>query len=245
MRFFCITCLLFLISCSSTKKESVETKSSEIYEEQSAPKSNLSDVVSECKNQDVASALKVLSNQYANYKNDSNYWNLLGACFLSDEKPLKARLFFLRALEEDKSNLAALNNLGIVYWKMNKHYDALLYFKRAESINSSAVAVRYNLGRFYSWYGLHKISNDKFRELSSSVLSQQDYKFIATNQLMLGQYEDAMKNFKKSHQTENKLLAVYALALKKNGQIDEAQSLWRQANLASSDSLNWLWILGE
>lgn len=234
--------------CSSTKEQPADNDKNESINEQdqvNIPKTNLSDLESECRSQETSRALKMLSTQYVNYKNDPNYWNLIGACFLNDERPLKARLFFLRALEADKSNAAALNNLGFVYWKMSKHYEALAYFKRAEAADSSAIAVKYNLARLYSWYGLHKISNQKFYETPPSYLSPQDYSYIGVNQAMLDQNENAVKSFSGTKINNKKAQAVFAVALKRVGRAEDALDNWKQARVSSTDSLSWLWLMGE
>ncbi len=243
-----LSLLLLINGCSSTKNQTTTAATSDVEvdsETTSVPKTNLTDLEDECRNQETSTAIKSLSAQYVNYKNDPNYWNLIGACFLNDEKPLKARLFFLRALEEDKTNAAALNNLGMVYWKMNKHYEALAYFKRAESSDGSAYAVKYNLARLYSWYGLHKISNQKFAETPGNHLVSQDYNYIGTNQTMLGQFENAVKSFKGTKHIDNKAQAVFAVALKRTGQIEDAQSVWKQAHVSGNDPITWLWLIGE
>lgn len=239
--------VLFVAGCSSSKNKSTEVNNQIVVEEGAATvaKTSLTDLEDQCRDQETTSAIKSLGTQYVNYKNDSNYWNLIGACFLNDEKPLKARLFFLRALEEDKKNAAALNNLGMVYWKMSKHYEALAYFKRAESSDGSAVAVKYNLARLYSWYGLHKISNQKFYETPPSNLNSQDYNDIGINQTMLGQNENAVKSFRATKQNDHKVQAVFAVALKRSGQDEEAQITWKQAKVAATDSITWLWLIGE
>lgn len=244
-----LTLILAILSCSNLKdKSEIESSGESSIVNNDTPrvkKTSLSILENDCRNNDIASATKQLSAQFVNYKTDPNYWNLVGACFLNDMKPLKARLFFLRALEEDKNNAAALNNLGVVYWSMDKHYEALAYFKRAEQQDSGAVAVNYNLARIYAWYGLHKSSNQKFSQLSSRELDSQDYNFIGTNQVMLEQYENAVKSFRNARQLDSRQQAVFAVALKRSGSNEDAQSTWKQAKIKDKDPLTWLWISGE
>jgi Flp pilus assembly protein TadD len=245
MKLMFIINLLFLILSCSSQKTATENQVTETAPENKIERLNLTDLENECKNQDLTNALKNLSSQYTIYKSEPEYWNLIGSCFLNDMKPLKARLFFLRALEEEKTFAPALNNLGVVYWQMEKHYEALAYFKRAEQLDRSSVAVKYNLARLYSWYGLHKSSNEKFSQVPTDSLNTQDYNFIATNQAMLGQFDNAVKSFKTTKQLNSKFQAVYAYALKKVGQHDDAASEWNQAKVSERDALKWLWILGE
>lgn len=236
--------IILLTSCSSTKNTS-ESANNIGNVSTKVERVDLSDLEQQCKGQDLTSALKNLSSQYSNYKNETNYWNLIGACFLNDMKPLKARLFFLRSLEEDKSNAAALNNLGVVYWQMDKHYEALAYLKRAEQVDGGSVPIKYNLARLYAWYGLHKISQEKFSQVPPDALSGQDYNYVATNQAMLGDFDNAVKNFRATRQHNVKLQAVYAYALKKSGKKDDATTEWNQTKISEQDPLKWLWIIGE
>jgi len=241
---FVMYLLFFFLSCSSQKTASENQVNKENLENK-VERLNLTDLENECKNQDLINALKNLSSQYTIYRSEPEYWNLIGSCFLNDMKPLKARLFFLRALEEEKTFAPALNNLGVVYWQMDKHYEALAYFKRAEQVDRSSVAIKYNLAKIYSWYGLHKSSNEKFAQVPADSLDTQDYNFIATNQALLGQFDNAVKSFRSTKQLNSKFQAVYAYALKKVGQNDDAASEWNQAKVSERDPLKWLWILGE
>ena len=142
-----LLCIILLHSCSSTQSNNKDQELPASIKEANVVRVDLVNLEHQCREQDLTTALKNLSAQYINYKNDPSYWNVIGACFLNDMKPLKARLFFLRALEEDKSFAPALNNLGVVYWQMDKHYEALSYLKRAEQIDRNGVAIKYNLAK--------------------------------------------------------------------------------------------------
>ena len=47
-----------------------------------------------------------------------------------------AKEFFLKALEIDKDNIIAMNNLGLIERKLSNHNEALKWFEKASKINS-------------------------------------------------------------------------------------------------------------
>lgn len=242
--------LIFIASCSSVKNISnsnytgnENSTGKDISNNNSQNKVELSLIKNFCREQEVAKGLKIASSQYTNYKEEESYWNIVGSCFLVDLRIAKARLFFLRALEEKKNYAPALNNLGIVYWQLGKHYEALSYFKRAEQEDASNQVIAYNLARVYQHFGLHLKSSDYWSKVTNSKLNISDFNNMASNLVMIQKNKEAIQFFQKTKQSSDTHIALYAVALLKDGQKEEALTQWKQVKAPDGSLLSIYWQL--
>lgn len=245
-----ISILLQIVSCSTQKNKVTDHESNDVNNNASVQsgqsgtsKMELSSIEALCKDQEVTKGLKAASSQYLNYKDDPEYWNIIGSCFLSDLKFTKARLFFLRSLEEKKNYAPALNNLGVVYWNLGKHYEALSYFKRAEQENGTSGLISYNLARIYQHYGLHNKASEYWSKVSRDKLNVNDINYWASNLALTTKANEAVQIFKSTKQISETHFSLFAIALLKSGNKDEAVAQWKQAKVDEKNLINIYWQL--
>lgn len=179
-----------------------------------------------CQQNDSNTGIKKINSLYSKLKNDKSYWNSIAMCFLEENDPWRARAYLLRVLEEDPSDAVALNNLGYCYWKMKRPQDALFYFKKARNTNQSPLVINSNLARIYLWFGLNEKSKSYYQQknnLSNTEILYQAINFAATKDykksLLLFSDLPSLKSF------NSRSLAIYALALQKNGEIEKAREI--------------------
>jgi tetratricopeptide (TPR) repeat protein len=244
--------LFFLLLLASCSTQNIEESSNETPVIESEKKSETAvapakwkdlnkEVTALCKSENIQEGLKNLSVQYSSLKNSSDYWNLVGNCYLQDFKPMKARLFFLRALEENPNYIPALNNLALVSWYQGRPYAALSYLKRAKEKNANNSVVSFNLGRLYAWYGLHQKSHDQLKQISErSPLREKSLGYMASDLVLLGRYDEAMTLFEESRNTDNKIMGLYALAAYKTGDSSKYAQIKDKFNLTADSQLIWL-----
>lgn len=238
--------LVFLISCASGDHDDIKNDSIKVTKDDgSSTELVLAEVSDDCLSGNVSQGLQKLATTYAKYKTSTYYWNLVGVCFLVDEKPLKARLFFLRALDENKDNFAALSNLGIVHWKLHKYQEGLFYLKKAYDVNQESDFVNFNLGRMFIWYGDNEKSQFHFNKINNKkFLNDYALHYQAANDVVLKNYSEAIQKFNdsetlwKSH--DPKFSKLFAIALKNTNNAPLSKETWSNS-ADSSNELNWLW----
>lgn len=98
-------------------------------------------------------AFKIADEVYAQYKNNTSYWNQVGTCYYLKSDFAKAILFYNKSRDLDSKFVPPVNNLGVVYSKLGKFQKALSAFKKAGDMSTFSVTPTYNLAQLYLRFG--------------------------------------------------------------------------------------------
>ncbi len=113
----------------------------------------LDKIVSLCYREQFDAGFKVADEVYAQYKNNTSYWNQVGTCYFLKGEYSKAILFFNKSRDLDSKFNPPVNNLGVVYQAQGKYQKALLAYKKSSDMNSFALTPLFNLSQLYLRYG--------------------------------------------------------------------------------------------
>ena len=98
-------------------------------------------------------ALKLADDVYAQFKNNTSYWNQVGTCYYLKAEYAKAILFYNKSRDLDSKFVPPVNNLGVVYNKLGKFQKALAAFRKASEMSNFSVTPTYNLAQLYLHFG--------------------------------------------------------------------------------------------
>lgn len=83
------------------------------------------------------------------YPNDPGIQGELGQVFYAIHQPAQAVVYYDRALDEDPTNLTALNGVGLALLEMHRYDDAVKMFDRCLVIEAPSYQCQNNLGATY------------------------------------------------------------------------------------------------
>jgi len=183
----------------------------------------------------------------------ANIYLQLGVRYLTLNKLEVAKENLERALNDDSSNVQALNAMAFLYEKLNKYDDARKYYETASSLAPDDLGVQNNFGRFLCNRGDFQKGMTLLTAVSVNPLNDQQW-LALTNagrcQLALKQTQKAKTYFKQALQV-NPAYAPALLEMQKisyqNGEYWAAKG-YLQRYLAVADYTSeslWFAILTE
>ena len=138
-------------------------------------------------------AFKLADEVYAQFKNNTSYWNQLGTCYYLKTEYAKAILFYNKSRDLDSKFVPPVNNLGVVYNKLGKFQKALAAFKKASEMSNFSVTPTYNLAQLYLHFGTVSKALPIFQGLQKK--SPKDIEVnsaLASANLLKGDYSSAI-----------------------------------------------------
>lgn len=259
-----IPSIFLLFSCASTKQESLsesefnipketpyQKNAEKIFSErggffkettdglddEASNSDEILEVVSACRNKNISKGLEVASENYGKFKSWPTYWNAIGICYYLNKDLYKAKLYFNRAIEEDKRYAPAFNNLGLLLVEKEEWENSLLAFKEALKFNGNSQVVNYNIGRLYLAFGHGDLALKHFRKVSDS----QFYKaklapYMGVAHALAGEYSKAINILESLYEenSSNELVFLYfAYSLKNTGKQVRAKKVLGDISIAS------------
>lgn len=186
-------------------------------------------------------ALKMADDLYAQYKNNTSYWNQLGTCYYLKSDYAKAILFYNKSRDLDSKFVPPINNLGAVYLKQGKYQKALAAFKKASDMSTFSVTPNFNLAELYLRFGTVSKALSIFQGLAKR--SPQDSEInsaLATANLLKGDYATAAQiygTFDKSTLAKPGIGLNYAVTLKLLNRPVDAQTVLSNVAVATTAEL--------
>ena len=183
-----------------------------------------------CSRGDYDRAFQVASKNFNRYQKVAAYWNQVANCHLNQGNHRKALLFYNKALEVKSNYVPALNNIGVMYSRMNQDQKALVAFERANKASKFAKTPRYNLAKLYLTYGLAEPALPIFKGLLGSSPDDQDLlKSVANSYFLLSDYQSASGYFQKMNKalwSRPEVGLNFAVTLKKLGRTEDARKIF-------------------
>jgi tetratricopeptide (TPR) repeat protein len=159
-----------------------------------------------------------------------SYLNLTNL-FLKQNKTEEARDILLNGLKQNPSNRLLMNNLGVVYAKIEDFNNALRIWEELENIAPDEIEPYFNQAITYSKLGMIEIAISKFLKLIE--MNAGDFGVFAN----LGNLYEKKNDFEKSIQMYNKaleiepdnynILAATGLVWAKTGEYGKAIEIYR------------------
>ncbi|MBD65206.1 MAG: hypothetical protein CME62_08365 [Halobacteriovoraceae bacterium] len=146
-----------------------------------------------CYEKEFKTAEILISKNNKSYAKNPMFWNMVGSCYLLQDKRRKALLFYNKALALKANYAPALNNLGVMYMREGDYSRALVAFKKAKSSKEYSRTPRYNLSQLYLNFGLYKQAGQELTTLYS--LSRDDIdvlNMLATAYLMSNNIKESL-----------------------------------------------------
>ena len=177
------------------------------------------------KNNNINKALKIYLELYEFEKNNLNLLYLIGTSYIQIKK-LEISIFYLEsALKINNNHYQTLNNLGGVYFKLNKTEKAVTIFEKLLRINSNE-NTKNNLANCYA--ALNR--NEKALNLYQEITKNNSKDYVAFNNIgnvykSLGNYDKAIVNYKCSI----KINKNYVLAYNNLGELFREMGLYENA----------------
>lgn len=183
-----------------------------------------------CSRNDFDRAFQVAAANFHRYQKVAAYWNQIANCHLNQGSHRKALLFYNKALEVKANYVPALNNIGVMYSRLDQDQKALVAFERANSASKFAKTPRYNLAKLYLTYGLAEPALPILKGLLGSSPDDQDLlNSVANAHFLLSDYQSAAAHFQKINQklwVRPEVGLNFAVTLKKLGRIGDAQKVF-------------------
>lgn len=172
--------------------------------------------------------------------------NLLGFAYLENKDLVNAEKHFLKSIELNKDNIAAINNLGNTYRYLQRYEAAESYFRRALALNPNYIKTLNNYGNLKFIFNLP----DEAISLYRKALSISPNNFIAYYNLALiyqsiGKFDETIKYANKALEIEpnftraDKILSNYIKYEKDNEHLIKMQKQISNNNI-SNDQLIYL-----
>lgn len=182
-----------------------------------------------CSRGDYKTAFAVASKNFNKYQKVAAYWNQVANCHLNQGSHRKALLFYNKALEVKPNYIPALNNIGVMYSRMDQDQKALVAFERANSASKFAKTPRYNLAKMYLVYGLAEPALPILKGLLDSSPQDMDLQnAVANAYFLMSDYNQANSYFQKipnDFWSRPEIGLNLAVTLKKLGKTEEAIQL--------------------
>ncbi len=221
-------------------KESISSLSAPILEENFKESDDpLSKIVSKCYQNKFEEANVLIDQIYAQFKNNTSYWNQVATCYYLKGDYSKAILFYNKSRDLDPKFVPPLNNLGVVYQKQGRFQKALSAYKKANDMNAFSITPAFNLARLYLQFGIVSkaepiiVGLNKKNENDPNIING-----LAHIYLLKNDYERALNNFKllsKEYLMKPEVAINYALTLKMLNKNDEAISALNGVNEPSGE----------
>lgn len=190
----------------------------------------LMEITLRCSRGDFSKAFQVASKYFNRYQKVAAYWNQVANCHLNQGSHRKALLFYNKALEVKPNYIPALNNIGVMYSRMDQDQKALVAFERANSVSKFAKTPRYNLAKMYLVYGLAEPALPILKGLLEATPSDLDLQnAVANAYFLMSDYRTAYAHFQKipnDHWTKPEVGLNLAVTLKKLGKADDAMTVF-------------------
>lgn len=182
-----------------------------------------------CSRGDFNKAFAAAAKYFNRYQKVAAYWNQVANCHLNQGSHRKALLFYNKALEVKPNYVPALNNIGVMYSRMEQDQKALVAFERANNASKFAKTPRYNLAKMYLIYGLAEPALPILQGLLDSAPSDIDLRnAVANAYFLMSDYNQAFSHFQKipaAHWARPEIGLNLAVTLKKLGKIEDANKV--------------------
>lgn len=186
----------------------------------------LTELALRCSRNDFKNAFQVAARNFNKYQKVAAYWNQVANCHLNQGNFRKALLFYNKALEVKPNYVPALNNIGVMYSRMEQDQKALVAFERANKVSRFAKTPRYNLAKMYLIYGLAEPALPVLTGLLNSSPNDLDLRnAVANAYFLMSDYNQAFSHFQQippAHWIRPEIGLNLAVTLKKLGKGEEA-----------------------
>lgn len=183
-----------------------------------------------CSRGDFNKAFSVAAKNFNRYQKVAPYWNQVANCHLNQGSHRKALLFYNKALEVKPNYVPALNNIGVMYSRMEQDQKALVAFERANKASKFAKTPRYNLAKMYLIYGLAEPALPILKGLLDSSPGDLDLQnAVANAYFLMSDYNQAHSHFQQipgSHWAKPEIGLNLAVTLKKLGKTEDASRVF-------------------
>jgi len=141
LKYFSIPILLFILSCSSNKSETIKSPVQTVQ---------IDSIVHLYKAEEYVKCIELGTIMVSKFKEDDRVFHILSSSFLALGKDSMANIFVKKALELNPKNHVALTNKGIIFDK-NREYD------QAKEYYLSSLESNDTLPQTYSNFMLNRI----------------------------------------------------------------------------------------
>lgn len=202
----------------------------------------LMDISLRCSRGDFKNAFEIASKNFTKYQRVAPYWNLVANCHLNQGANRKALLFYNKALEVKPNYVPALNNIGVMYSRMEQDQKALVAFERANAASKFAKTPRYNLAKMYLIYGLAEPALPILKGLLDSSPSDVDLlNAVANAYFLMSDYNTAYSHYQKipaANWSKPEVGLNLAITLKKLGKADDAAKIFDNIQKPKNQALS-------
>lgn len=202
----------------------------------------LIDISLRCMRGDYQNAFAIAAKIFNKYQRVAPYWNQVANCHLNQGANRKALLFYNKALEVKPNYIPALNNIGVMYSRMNQDQKALVAFERANGASKFAKTPRYNLAKMYLIYGLAEPALPILKGLLESSPTDLDLQnAVANAYFLMSDYNMAFAHFQKippANWSKPEIGLNLAVTLKKLGKSQEATNIFSDVQKSKNQALN-------
>lgn len=209
--------------------ETLDRYSAEEIEAMAETTDPLMDISLRCSRGDYKTAFALASQNFNKYQKVASYWNLVANCHLNQGSNRKALLFYNKALEVKPNYVPALNNIGVMYSRMEQDQKALVAFERANNASKFAKTPRYNLAKMYLIYGLAEPALPILKGLLESSPQDVDLQnAVANSYFLMSDYNQAYSYYQRipsNFWTRPEIGLNLAVTLKKLGKIEDAMKI--------------------
>ncbi len=210
--------------------ETLDRYSSEEISAMSETTDPLMDISLRCSRGDFQNAFASASKYFNRYQKVAPYWNLVANCHLNQGSVRKALLFYNKALEVKPNYVPALNNIGVMYSRMEQDQKALVAFERANSASKFAKTPRYNLAKMYLIYGLAEPALPILKGLLDSSPTDVDLlNAVANAYFLMSDYNAAYSHYQRipaANWERPEVGLNLAITLKKIGKAADAAKIF-------------------
>ncbi len=194
-----------------------------------------------CSKRDFQNAFAVAAKNLDRYQKVAAYWNLVANCHLNQGSQRKALLFYNKALEVKPNYVPALNNIGVMYTKMDQDQKALVAFERAHNASKFAKTPRYNLAKMYLIYGLAEPALPLLKGLLDATPTDLDLlNAVANTYFLMSDYKTAFSYFQRipaGHWSKPEIGLNLSVTLKKLGKAEDARKVFGSVQRPKSSGL--------
>jgi tetratricopeptide (TPR) repeat protein len=199
---------------------------------------------------DLETAESLLKRSLSEHPDERDIRFLLGTTLVKARKLDEAKDEFACLVEKNPEDIAALNNLAVIYCRQEKFLDALEILQQTIDIDPTKVELYYNLGNTYK-----HLADDKHAIMAYAKVVEFNPEFVPVyNDLgfiyqRMGEFQKSFAMFQQglSLDADNPYLHCnYGIALEANGQIEEAADEYKAAfdkDVNFIDALNHLGIV--
>ena len=202
----------------------------------------LIDISLRCSRGDYQNAFAIASKNFNKYQRVAPYWNLIANCHLNQGANRKALLFYNKALEVKPNYVPALNNIGVMYSRMEQDQKALVAFERANGAGKFAKTPRYNLAKMYLIYGLAEPALPILKALLDSAPTDLDLQnAVANAYFLMSDYNSAFSHFQKippANWSKPEIGLNLAVTLKKLGKGADAAKVFGDVQKPKNQALS-------